>query len=199
MSKQEFLTNLRSKLKGLPEQDINRSLEFYSEMIDERIEEGVLEEDAVSDIGEVDEIASQILADTPITKLIKEKIKTKRKISVFEIVLLILGSPIWLSLLIAAFAVIISLYVSLWAIIISFWAVFVSLIACAIGGIVSGIALACFSDKISGLATIGAGIVLGGLSIFAFFGCKAATKGAVFLTKKFALWIKKCFVKKEEV
>lgn len=199
MSKQEFLTNLRSKLKGLPEQDINRSLEFYSEMIDERIEEGVLEEDAVSDIGEVDEIAAQILADTPITKLIKEKIKTKKKISVFEIVLLILGSPIWLSLLIAAFAVIFSLYVSLWAIIIAFWAVFVSLIACALGGIVSGIALACFSDKISGLATIGAGIVLGGISVFAFLGCKAATKGVVFLTKKFALWIKKCFVKKEEV
>ena len=199
MNKQEFLNQLKNKLKGLPEQDINRSLEFYSEMIDERIEEGVLEEDAVSDIGEVDEIAAQILADTPITKLIKEKIKTKRKISVFEIVLLILGSPIWLSLLIAAFAVIFSLYVSLWAIIIAFWAVFVSLIACALGGIVSGIALACFSDKISGLATIGAGIVCLGLSIFAFFGCKAATKGTVFLTKKFALWIKKCFVKKEEI
>lgn len=199
MNKQEFLNQLKNKLKGLPEQDINRSLEFYSEMIDERIEEGVLEEDAVSDIGEVDEIAAQILADTPITKLIKEKIKTKKKISVFEIVLLILGSPIWLSLLIAAFAVIFSLYVSLWAIIIAFWAVFVSLIACALGGIVSGIALACFSDKISGLATIGAGIVLGGISVFAFLGCKAATKGVVFLTKKFALWIKKCFVKKEEV
>jgi uncharacterized membrane protein len=199
MSKQEFLNQLKNKLKGLPEQDVNRSLEFYSEMIDERIEEGVLEENAVSDIGEVDEIASQILADTPITKLIKEKIKTKRKISAFEIVLLILGSPIWLSLLIAAFAVIILLYVSLWAIIISFWAVFVSLIACALGGIVSGITFACFSQQISGLATIGAGIVLGGISVFAFFGCKAATKGAVFLTKKVALCIKNCFVKKEEV
>jgi uncharacterized membrane protein len=199
MSKQEFLNQLKNKLKGLPEQDVNRSLEFYSEMIDERIEEGVLEENAVSDIGEVDEIAAQIVADTPITKLIKEKIKTKRKISAFEIVLLILGSPIWLSLLIAAFAVIILLYVSLWAIIISFWAVFVSLIACALGGIVSGIALACFSQQISGLATIGAGIVLGGISVFAFFGCKAATKGAVFLTKKVALCIKNCFVKKEEV
>lgn len=199
MNKQEFLTQLKSKLKGLPEQDINRSLEFYSEIIDERIEEGISEEDAVSDIGEVDEIASQIVADTPITKIIKEKIKPKRKISAFEIVLLILGSPIWLSLLIAAFAVIFSLYVSFWAIIIALWAVFVSLIACAVGGIVSGIALACFSHKISGLATIGASIVCLGLSIFAFFGCKAATKSTVFLTKKFALWIKKCFVKKEEI
>ena len=45
---------------------------------------------------------------------------------------------------------------------------------------------------------IGAGIVCAGLSIFMFYGCKAATKGILVLTKKLAVWIKNCFIKKEE-
>ena len=74
-------------------------------------------------------------------KLIKEK-TPKRRLGVWEIVLLVLGSPIWLSLLIAAFAVILSLYISLWAVIISFWAVFGSFIGCALGSIVSAFVFA---------------------------------------------------------
>jgi len=50
-----------------------------------------------------------------------------------EIVLLTLGSPIWLSLGIAAVAVILSLYISLWAIIFSLGAVFASFAACSVG------------------------------------------------------------------
>jgi len=44
---------------------------------------------------------------------------------------------------------------------------------------------------------IGSGLVLAGLSVFVFFGCKAATKGLIILTKKTALAVKKCFIKKE--
>ena len=118
MSKQAFLAKLRKGLSGLPQDDIEERLTFYSEMIDDRMEEGLSEEDAVSEIGSVDTIISQIVADTPLSKLIKEK-TPKRRLGVWEIVLLVLGSPIWISLLIAAFAVILSLYISLWALIIS--------------------------------------------------------------------------------
>lgn len=198
MSKQEFLDQLRKGLSGLPQEDIEERLTFYSEMIDDQMEEGIMEEDAVSRIGSVDTIISQIKADIPLAKLVREIITPKKHLKAWEIVLLTLGSPIWLSLLIAAFAVILSLYASLWSVVISLWAIFGSLIGCAFGGVVAGIVIACSGNALSGIAMLAAGIVCGGLSVFMFYGCKAATKGALALTKKMAIWSKNCFIKKEE-
>ena len=197
MSKQEFLEYLRKGLSGLPQEDIEERLTFYGEMIDDRIEEGLTEEDAVSRIGTVDTIIPQIKADIPITKLVREKITPKKNLRIWEIVLLILGSPIWLSLLITAFAVILSLYASLWSVVISLWAVFGLVIGCAFGSVVAGIVFACSGNVLSGIAMLAAGIICAGLSIFMFYGCKAATNGVLMLTKKMALGIKSLFVVKE--
>jgi len=197
MSKQEFLVQLRKGLSGLPQEDVEERLAFYSEMIDDRMEEGITEEDAVSRIGSVDTIISQIKADIPLTKLVREKITPKKHLKTWGIVLLVLGSPIWLSLLISAFAVILSLYASLWSVVISLWAVFGSLIGCAFGGVVAGIVIACSGNALSGIAMLAVGIICAGLSIFMFYGCKAATKGTLILTKKMAIWVKNCFIKTE--
>lgn len=197
MNKQEFLAQLRKGLSDLPQEDIEERLTFYSEMIDDRTEDGLSEEEAVSGIGSVDTIISQNIADTPLAKLVKEKIKPKKRLGAWEIVLLVLGSPVWLSLLIVAFAVILSLYISLWAVIISLWAAFGSVIGCALGGIVGGIGFAFGGNGLAGIVLIGAGLVCAGSSIFLFYGCKAATKGALLLTKKIVLGIKNGFIKKE--
>ena len=197
MLKQEFLAQLRDALCGLPQRDIDERLTFYSEIIDDRMEEGLLEEEAVAAVGSVDEIFTQVVAEIPFSKIVKERIKPKRRLTAWEIVLLSLGSPIWLSLSIAAFAVILSLYISLWAVVISLWAVFAALAGCALGGIVAAIVFACSGNLLTGIAMLGAGMLLAGLSIFMFFGCRAATKGTVLLAKKMALGIKNCFIKKE--
>lgn len=198
MTKMQFIISLHNKLSGLPQNEIEERLNFYSEMIEDRIEEGVSEEEAVAQIGTVDEIAEQIIADIPLTKIAKEKIKPKRRIKAWEIVLLILGSPLWLSVLIAIFAVIFSFYVCLWAVIISLWASFVAIIGGAFGGIASGVVLVLNKNGLTGILLIAAGLVCAGISIFFFFGCKAATKGIVFLTKKPILSLKKSFIKKGE-
>lgn len=197
MSKQEFLAQLRKGLSGLPQEDIEERLTFYSEMIEDRKEEGLLEEEAVSAVGSVQEIVAQIVADIPLTKIVKERIKPKRRLNSGEIVLLALGSPIWLSLGIAAFAVIFSIYISLWAVIISLWTVFVSLAACSIGGVMACVIFTVGGNGASGVAMLAAGIVCAGLSIFMFYGCKAVTVGTLILTKKMVIWIKNCFIKKE--
>lgn len=199
MKKQEFLNTLKQNLSGLPKQEVEERISFYSEMIDDIMEEGRTEEEAVSDIGSVDEISAQIIADIPFTKIASERVKPKRHLKVWEIVLLALGSPIWLSLAIAAFAVILSLYIVLWSLIISVWAVFASFAACAVGGVAAGIIFAVNGNGLTGIAVTGAGFVLAGLAIFLFFGCKASTKGIIILTKKIALSIKKCFIKKEDI
>ena len=198
MNKQEFLCELQAALNGLPHDNIKESILFYSEMIDDRIDDGMSEEEAVADIGSVDEVASQIIAEVPLLKIAKEKIKPKRKMKAWEIVLLCVGSPIWVSLLIAAFAVILSLYIALWSIIIALWAAFGAIVGGAVGGILGGVLFIVTGNVYSGIAMIAAGLVLAGLSIFAFFGCKAATRGILVLTKKLALGLKGLFIRKEK-
>ena len=198
MNKVDFLLALTEKLSSLPTEEIEEGWSYYSEMIDDRMEEGLSEEEAVAGLGTVDEIAAQILADIPLSQLVKQTLKAKRRPGVWEIVLLVLGSPIWLSLLIAAFAVVFSLYVSLWVAVISLWAVFVSLIACAFAGIAVGIAFSATGSVPAGFAMIGAGILCAGLGIFLFFGCRAAAKGAALLAKKMVLGVKRCFLRKED-
>ncbi|MBR2371018.1 MAG: DUF1700 domain-containing protein [Clostridia bacterium] len=197
MTKQDFIAELRARLSGLPRRDIEERIDFYIEMIDDRMEDGQTEEEAVAGIGTLDEISSQIISDIPFLKIAKEKVKSKRRLRVWEVVLLALGSPIWLSLGIAAVAVILSVYVVLWSAIISLWAIFASLVACALGGTVAGVLFAVMGNALPGIATVGAGIFCTGASIFFFFCCKVATKGIIRLTGIIALSIKKCFIRKE--
>ncbi len=178
MNKQEFLAQLRKGLSGSPQADIEERLTFYSEMIDDRIEDGLSEEEAIRQIGPIDPLIAQSAADAP-----AKKAKPKRRLRIWEILLLVLGSPVWLSLLIAAFAVVLSLYAALWA-------VFVSLAGSAVGCVAAGIVFLCCGDVLPGFAAIGAGLFCAGLSIFMFHACKAATKGGWRLARK-------CLVKKE--
>lgn len=198
MTKQEFLAALRGGLHGLPQSDVDERVGFYAEMIDDRVEDGLSEEEAVAAIGSADDVAAQIIADTSIGKLVREKIKPRRRLSVFEITLIALGFPIWFSLLIAVVAVVFSLYVTLWAVIVSLWSVFIALVGSALGCAVGGILFLCMGKTFSGLATIAAALVCAGLSIFAFYGCKAATKDTVLLTKKIGFVIKKACMRKGE-
>lgn len=179
MNKQEFLKNLRSSLSNLPQEEIEERIIFYCEMIDDRIEEGLSEEEAVAAVSTADETLTQSTNEQPTPTP-----KTKRKFKSWEIILLILGSPIWFSLLIAAFAVAIAVYASLWAVLVSLWAAFGAVAGSALSCIVVGVGLACTDKVLIGIASIGVGIALAGLSIFFFYGSLAATKGSIFLTKK---------------
>ena len=64
MTQMRFLLELHERLSVLPEEEIEERLAFYNEMIADHMEEGLSEEEAVAAIGSVDEIASQIIADT---------------------------------------------------------------------------------------------------------------------------------------
>ncbi len=198
MTKYEFLGALEKALSGLPEEDIRDRLTFYGEMIDDRREEGISEEEVISQLGSVEEIAGQIISETPLIKIVKKKMKPKQKIKPWMIVLIVLGSPIWLSLGIAAISVILSLYVALWSVVASLWSVFAAFVGVAVGGVASGVGVIVGGQVLSGIWLIGCGLACAGLAIFAFFGCMATTKGGVWLGKKVVMGIKNCFVKKEK-
>lgn len=205
MNKAEFLGELRRRLKGLPQNETEERIAFYGEVIDDRIEEGVSEEDAVRELGNVDTIAAQILEDVPLWGIVKENIKNIKKKKkkgfrhkkTWKIVLLAVGSPVWVPLLIAALAVVLALYVSLWTLVLSLWAVFASLAGCGAVGVVVGLGYAIRINSIDGILLLSAGLVCAGLAILVFLGCKAATAGTTRLAEKFVLGVKRIFIGKD--
>jgi uncharacterized membrane protein len=197
MNKQEFLTRLREGLAGLPREDAEERLAFYEEMIDDRVEDGLSEAEAVAEIGPVETVVQQIVADTPLPKLVKERIRSNRRLQGWELVLLVLGFPLWLPLLIAAAVVIFAVYVVIWAVVLSLWAVELALAVSALGCLAGSVVLFCRGDGTRALLGIAGALVLAGLSIFGFYSCKAVTKGAARLTGKIALGIKSLFLRKE--
>ena len=72
MTKQMFLASLREGLQGLPPADVEERIAFYDEMIDDRMEEGLTEEEALAEIGTVESVIAQIAEETPLAKLVKE-------------------------------------------------------------------------------------------------------------------------------
>lgn len=197
MSKFDFINLLIDRLNGLPPQDIQNYVDYYSEMIDDRIEDGMSEADAVAALGPIDDIALQILKDTPLTKLVKNKVKPAHKPSAFEIILLILGSPVWLAVLIAVFAVIISVYAALWAVVISLYAAMLSIGVSGLGCTAGAAVMLIYGTLPQAAALLGAGLVLAGLCILFLLLCNLIAKGTFKLSRAVILKTKSAFVGKE--
>ncbi|MBQ8174107.1 MAG: DUF1700 domain-containing protein [Clostridia bacterium] len=199
MTKREFFADLRARLSGLSEADVRKSLDFYEEMIADRMEEGMGEEEAVAAIGTPAEIAERILSEMPLTAgTVKKSTRCEGGLrSPWVILLLVLGSPVWLSLLIAVFAVILSLCAVGLAVFASLWAVFGSFVACAVGGVLGGAYFIGIGSGLPGVAMIGAALLCAGLAILSFCGALVATKGVLWLVGQIGLGLTGCFAKKE--
>ena len=197
MDKLDFLLALDKRLGVLSDEDRRASLDYYAEMLDDLIESGMTEQEAVASLGSVDAIAEEILMDVPLPKLVKAKMKGKRRMTGTELTLLIVGFPIWFPILISVFAVIFSVYVSLWAVVISLYAADLSLAVSAPAALVGAILLFAAGQPASALLFLGAMLALAGLAILLFLGCNAAAKGVVRLGKLTLRGIKACFIRKK--
>lgn len=194
--KDVFLSELKKGLEGFEEEDIQKFVDFYAEMIDDRIEEGKTEEEAVADLGDVNEITQQIQMEMPLPKLMCAKMKPKHRLSAWEIVLITLGFPIWGSFAISIIAVVLSLFVSLWAVLISFYAVPVSLAASALGCLFAVVVFAVQGFFTQALLVLGAVLLLSGFAIVMFLACNIAARGCVWCTKMMFRGIKRIFIRK---
>jgi len=212
MRKQEFLDQLRIRLSRLSEREIEEHLNFYGEIIDDRVEEGLSEEEAVARIGDVDEIATQILAEETSAKEnhteqthpkhAREEGRGKearKKLCTWEIILLALGFPIWFPLGIAALAIVFSLYAVLWSLVVTLWSVFASFAATSVACLPVGVGYTIGGSVYTGVALVGACLILAGLAILLFFACRAATVGTVLLTKKIAVGIGRTVMRRRNV
>ena len=196
MNKSDYLNSLESKLSKLPKIEVNERIAFYSEMIDDYMEEGLSEVEALEKIGSVEDIAKQITEEIPLTKIIIDKVKPKRKLSALEIILLIIGSPIWGAILISLFAVILSVYAGLWAGIITLWAVSICLPILAVACVVMGVITLISNGVTIALLYLSCTLVLIGLSLLFYLADKFITRGFAFVTGKTTKIIKTAFIGK---
>ncbi len=211
MKKEEFLRDLRIRLSDLPYADQRRSLDYYSEMIDDRMEDGLSEEAAVQRIGTPAMAAAHIMQDMPLVSLARARMEKKR--SGLATALIIIGSPIWISLFavffalaISAFAVLISLAAVTISVLIALWATEASLAACSVAGILISPLALFFGDTVYALLMLGAGLILAALTVFFYFVALYGSKALLFLCaglmKGFAViirWTKSALIGKETI
>lgn len=197
MNKQEFLAALQAGLKGLPRGDIQHWVEFYREMVEDRMEDGMSEEEAVAALGPVRDLVAQILSETPLPRLVHEKVKPKRPMKAWEIILLVLGSPVWLPLACAAVLVLLAGYAFLWACIITLYAVDLT---AALGGVALIISALFYFPPNHVLSQIffgGTGLMSAGIAVLLFLVSGKVTTWLLRLSKKALLAVKFRFVQKE--
>ena len=133
MTKQEFLSELERALGKLPHAEVEQALAFYDEAVSDRMEDGLSEAEALAGLGPVDEIATQIAAETPpIPRAIARANTGSRTLN---IVLLAVFSPIWVPVVLALAAAALAVYVAIWAVIAALWAVDAVLVLMPFAGI----------------------------------------------------------------
>ncbi|MBE7003841.1 MAG: DUF1700 domain-containing protein [Ruminococcaceae bacterium] len=197
MNKDQFLLALYDELRGLPIEDVERSIAYYREMIDERVEDGMSEEEAVAALGSVQEIAQQILAEMPISSLVRERVTGgRRSLPAWEIVLLVLGAPLWFSLGIAALSILFAVYVTIWSLVLVLYAIPVALAIAAVACIGAIFFKAAFGT--SQLLLLGGGsMVCGGLAVALVILFNGVARGVARASRSIWLWVKSLFVRKE--
>lgn len=196
MDRYEFLNELKIKISQLPEIEIEKHLAYYEEMIEDRIEDGMTEEEAVASLEDVSVIAERILQETPIVTLVKTKVKPKKGWTATAIVLAIIGSPIWLSILIAIAAVVFSVFVAFWAVVISVAAAMIAVVLAGFALLIAPIFMISASLPVA-LMCFAAGLGVIGISLVGFVGVKYLAKGIAFLCKAMFRGVKSVFIRKE--
>ena len=192
MKKKEFLKLLEQNLGGLPKEEIDNYVEFYSEAISDRMEDGKTEEEAIRDLGGIEEVIKEICGEKSLTSLVRQKVTPKRRITSAEIVLLILGFPLWFPLLMVVLTFILVGYLLTWILVIVTYAVEFGLIAGS--GFSIALYFANLANGTSNIGYLGIGLLGIGAAIIFSFVCVAATKVSFRLAKRIVLGIKKALI-----
>ena len=186
MTRDEFLGRLGELLACLPADQVRETQEFYAEAIADRMEDGMGEEEAVAAMGAPGEVAEAVLDDLPAVP--RAIARTRRRSATLLWVLTIVGSPVWVPLLLAFAAVAVTVYVCIWILALCVW-----IVAVALGGagMVELVFAACgvvIGHVPYALASAGMGLGLVGVALFVGAGAWAVSRQIARLS---ALWARK--------
>lgn len=200
MTKTEFLRRLAKLLRGMDPDERAQWLADYSEMIDDRMEEGLNEAQAVAAMDTVEAVARQIRTEAGLPDVPKILTLSRRKV-----LILVCTSPLWipavltgcavaltlalsvavvvLAVAIGLLAVALSLVASLGAVVIGLYAAVAGLAAGGVGCVLGGTIMTCTGHFLSGLFTVGTGLLAAGLVIPMAAGVQLTGKSFVRLCR----------------
>ena len=184
MSKYEFLAEVQKRLSGMDRDDIKRSLDFYSEMIDDRVEEGLTEEEAVKALGPIDDIVAAIRGGEAAPEGEKAASESEKAAPVSSSDEKGDGFPSILSALLVTIRVLFVIgAVCLWTLAVSIMIAGVSTVAVAAGAMFVGIAKL-FTDGVgASLFWVGGGVAAIGIGMAIITGARASFRGINALTR----------------
>ena len=186
MNKQEYLARLRAALACLPEGEIEESVAFYTEMIDDRVADGLTEEEATAQLDDPKAAARAIVADLPVVP--RTVVRTKQRNRALYWTLVILGSPLWLTLLLAAGMLVLAGLLTIWCLILGLWLLAAGLLAGGPLGIGVCLWALAVGQPAYGVFELGSGLLCFGLGLFCLHGAVAASKTLMQVSRQ---WIAK--------
>lgn len=196
MNKQEYLTQLRAALACLPEGEIEESVAFYTEMIDDRVADGLTEEEATAQLDDPKAAARAIIADFPVVP--RTVVRTKQRNRALYWTLVILGSPLWLTLLLAAGMLVLAGLLTIWCLILGLWLLAAGLLAGGPLGIGVCLWALAVGQPAYGVFELGSGLLCFGLGLFCLHGAVAASKTLMQVSRQWIAKAKAPFVKVKE-
>ncbi len=191
MNKAEFLNELSFCLQHMNDSEKNKFIIYYDEMISDYVENGMTEEDAVDKIGSPKKIAEELLDDSGSVKISLPSTGIKG----LNVLLTVLGFPLWGSLLLAFILMVFSLYVIIWCVPFATGALSIGFFTTSIIGIVGSPFVMIKSVSI-GIMQLGTGIASVGISLLLGFATIDLSKKLIILTKNLNAKLAALFKKK---
>lgn len=161
-SRIEFIKELSNQLSYIMKpNEVKELVDYYDEMILDLMEEGLSEEEAVSRLDSPEKIKESIKG-TPL----EINLPISKKFSPYLMALLILGFPLWGSLLLALALIILSIYIVIWCVPLTTGAIgFAGLVGGLVGTVFSPLAL--MDGFHIGITQFGLGLLLFGIEMLA--------------------------------
>lgn len=198
MNKSEFLNLLSIKLDGLPQSEIKKTIDYYDEIICDRVEDGMTEEEAVNAVGNIEDVVQTVMYEQPLQNLIKASVTNKTGGSgkkILWIVLLFLGSPIWLSLAVALLSVMLSVYIVVWVMTGVVYVLAASFALSAVTSIIAGAVSFTMYPASTAICIIGMGLTCASFALLTGVSCRPVTKFSIYLSKLGVHAVKSVFIK----
>ncbi len=185
----------------MPISETGKVLSYYSESLQDRIEDGMTEEEAIKSFESIDQIVKNLEDEIPLSAVVKDKVinkTTKNKnmtlaTIVLTIIAVILTSPIWIIILALLFSIAVAVVAVFWSIPIIIVSMYVSLYPVAISGIFFGFSRMFTVSFPTGLAYLGVGVASAGLAIMLLMPIIAGLKGFlkinIYPFKKLKQWL----------
>lgn len=192
MTKSIFIENLRVLLKSINEDERNKFISYYEEIFDDYMENGFTEEEVINKIGSPESIANSILEEQDSLNIKVPSFNSK----ILNIVLLILGFPLWGSLLLAVALIILSIYIIIFCVPFTTGVMSVSFFGAGLFGVIASLFLM-FDGLALGIVQLGVCISLIGASILLGIITLYVSKKVMSITSKLTLKIVKSFKRKE--